>query len=132
MTNVSDIARLVAGESLDADPAETREWLDAPDALVAGTCQDRARYVMGRLTEHAGALDVQARARFNTPYCNTIWPHEQPPFPGDFTIEQRIASIIRWNALAMVVRANRAHAELGGHIASFSPAPDPVEGGFTP
>jgi pyruvate dehydrogenase E1 component len=130
MTNVSDIAKLVAGDSLDADPAETREWLDALDALVASTGKDRARYVMGRLTEHAGALDVQTRARFNTPYCNTIWPHEQPPFPGDFTIEQRIASIIRWNALAMVVRANRAHAELGGHIASFASAADLFEVGF--
>ncbi|MGD9952290.1 MAG: alpha-ketoglutarate dehydrogenase [Burkholderiales bacterium] len=130
MTNVSDIARLVAGESLDADPAETREWLDALDALVASAGKDRARYVMGRLTEHAGALDVQTRARFNTPYCNTIWPHEQPPFPGDFTIEQRLASIIRWNALAMVVRANRAHAELGGHIASFASAADLFEVGF--
>jgi len=130
MTNVSDIAKVVGGESLDADPAETREWLDALDALVASTGKDRARYVMGRLTEHAGALDVQTRARFNTPYCNTIWPHEQPPFPGDFTIEQRIASIIRWNALAMVVRANRAHAELGGHIASFASAADLFEVGF--
>jgi pyruvate dehydrogenase E1 component len=130
MTNVSDIARLVAGESLDADPVETREWLDALDALVASAGKDRARYVMARLTEHAGALDVQTRARFNTPYCNTIWPHEQPPFPGDFTIEQRLASIIRWNALAMVVRANRAHAELGGHIASFASAADLFEVGF--
>ena len=130
MTNVSDIGKLVAGESLDADPAETREWLDALDALVASAGKDRARYLMARLGEHAGALDVQTRARFNTPYCNTIAPHEQPPFPGDFTIEQRLASIIRWNALAMVVRANRAHAELGGHIASFASAADLFEVGF--
>jgi pyruvate dehydrogenase E1 component len=130
MTNVSDIGKLVAGESLDADPAETREWLDALDTLVASTGKERARYVMARLAEHAGALDVQTRARFNTPYCNTIAPHEQPPFPGDFTIEQRLASIIRWNALAMVVRANRAHAELGGHIASFASAADLFEVGF--
>jgi len=130
MTNVSDIGKLVAGESLDADPAETREWLDALDALVASAGKDRARYLMARLGEHAGALDVQTRARFNTPYCNTIAPHEQPPFPGDFTIEQRLASVIRWNALAMVVRANRAHAELGGHIASFASAADLFEVGF--
>ena len=130
MTNVSDIGKLVAGGSLDADPAETREWLDALDTLVASTGKERARYVMARLAEHAGALDVQTRARFNTPYCNTIAPHEQPPFPGDFTIEQRLASIIRWNALAMVVRANRAHAELGGHIASFASAADLFEVGF--
>ena len=130
MTNVSDIGKLVAGESLDADPAETREWLDALDALVASAGKERARYLMARLAEHAGALDVQTRARFNTPYCNTVAPHEQPPFPGDFTIEQRLASIIRWNALAMVVRANRAHAELGGHIASFASAADLFEVGF--
>jgi pyruvate dehydrogenase E1 component len=130
MTNVSDIGKLVAGESLDADPAETREWLDALDALVASAGKDRARYLMARLGEHAGALDVQTRARFNTPYCNTVAPHEQPPFPGDFSIEQRLASIIRWNALAMVVRANRAHAELGGHIASFASAADLFEVGF--
>ena len=130
MTNISDLAGLAAGGTLDADPAETREWLEALDALAASAGKERARYVMGRLTEHAGALDVQTRARFNTPYCNTIWPQEQPPFPGDFTIEQRLASIIRWNALAMVVRANRAHAELGGHIASFASAADLFEVGF--
>ena len=116
MANVSDIAKLVAGETLDADPAETREWLDALDALVATSGKERARYVMGRLGEHAGALEVQMRARFNTPYCNTIWPQEEPPFPGDFTIEQRLASIIRWNALAMVVRANRAHEIGRAHV----------------
>jgi len=130
MTNVSDIAKLLAGESLDADPAETREWLEAFDALLEVEGKDRARYLLQRLTEHAGAMDVSTRTRFNTPYCNTIAPHEQPPFPGDFTIEQRLASIIRWNALAMVVRANRAHPELGGHIASFASAADLFEVGF--
>jgi pyruvate dehydrogenase E1 component len=117
-------------ESRDADPIETREWLDAFDTLVASMGPDRARYVLQRLTEHAAASKVTPRARFNTPYVNTIRPEEQPPYPGDLTIEHRLSSIIRWNALAMVVRANRAYPELGGHIASFASAADLFEVGF--
>jgi pyruvate dehydrogenase E1 component len=130
MTNLADIAKLLSGESLDADPVETREWLDAFDAMLATAGKDRARYVLQRLLEHAAAADVSTRTRLNTPYCNTIEPKDQPPFPGDFTIEQRLASIIRWNALAMVVRANRAHAELGGHIATYASAADLFEVAF--
>ncbi len=130
MTNLADIAKLLAGQSLDNDPLETREWLDAFDALLTTEGKDRARYVLQRLLEHAAAHDVNTRTRFNTPYANTIAPQDQPPFPGDFSIEQRIASIIRWNALAMVVRANRAHAELGGHIATYASAADLFEVGF--
>ena len=130
MTNLADINKLLSGESLDSDPAETREWIDAFETLVAAAGKDRARYVLQRLSEHAAAQGVSTRTRFNTPYCNTIDPRDQPPFPGDFTIEQRLSSIIRWNALAMVVRANSAHPELGGHIASFASAADLFEVGF--
>ncbi|MEO7403838.1 MAG: pyruvate dehydrogenase (acetyl-transferring), homodimeric type, partial [Burkholderiales bacterium] len=134
MTNISAnftaIERVAGPESLDADPTETREWLDAFDALVATMGAERARYVLQRLTEHAAAKKVTARTRFNTPYANTVRPEEQPPYPGDLTIENRLSSIIRWNALAMVVRANREHAELGGHIASYASAADLFEVGF--
>ncbi len=130
MTNLADINKLLSGESLDSDPTETREWIDAFETLVAAAGKDRARYVLQRLSEHAAAQGVSTRTRFNTPYCNTIDPRDQPPFPGDFTIEQRLSSIIRWNALAMVVRANSAHPELGGHIASFASAADLFEVGF--
>ena len=91
--------------------------------------KERARYVLARLAEHAGALDVQT-----PPLQHALLQHhraaEQPPFPGNFEIEQRLAAIMRWNALAMVVRANRAHAELGGHIASYASAADLFEVGF--
>ena len=66
----------------------------------------------------------------NTPYINTIALADQPQFPGNLEIEQRLSSLVRWNALAMVVRANRAHPELGGHIASYASAADLFEVGF--
>jgi pyruvate dehydrogenase E1 component len=66
----------------------------------------------------------------NTPYVNTVAVERQPPFPGDLAIEERLASMMRWNALAMVVRANQAYGELGGHIASYASAADLFEVGF--
>ena len=114
----------------DLDPAETREWLDAFDALVENEGAERATFLLRRLLDRARAKRVRMPPVLNTPYRNTIGLAEQPQFPGNLEIEQRLASIIRWNALAMVVRANRAHAELGGHIASYASAADLFEVGF--
>jgi len=129
MTDLS-AGRLLFAKLRDDDPAETREWLDAFDALLRESGAERSGYVLQRLIEHAAAADVKVRARFNTPYGNTIPLSEQPPYPGDLTIEARISALVRWNALAMVVRANKAHGELGGHIASYASAADLFEVGF--
>ena len=114
----------------DADPTETKEWLEAFDALVAAEGPERATFLLKKLLDRARARRVPLPPVFNTPYKNTIALEDQPQFPGSLEIEQRLASIIRWNALAMVVRANREHPELGGHIASYASAADLFEVGF--
>jgi len=114
----------------DADPSETREWLDAFDALVAAEGRDRATFLLRKLLDHARACRVPMPPVLNTPYRNSVTLAEQAQYPGDLDIEQRLSAIVRWNALAMVVRANRAHAELGGHIASYASAADLFEVGF--
>jgi pyruvate dehydrogenase E1 component len=114
----------------DADPAETREWLEAFDALIAAEGRERATFLLRKLLDHARVRRVPLPPVLNTPYKNSIELAHQPQFPGNLELEQRISSIVRWNALAMVVRANRAHAELGGHIASYASAADLFEVGF--
>ena len=116
---------------LDSDPEETAEWLEALDAIVAHVGKDRAKYLLDRLTDHAYANGLTSAARSRvTPYVNTIPLAEQPLYPGDLDIEERLSAALRWNALAMVVRANRAYGELGGHIASYASASDLFEVGF--
>jgi pyruvate dehydrogenase E1 component len=114
----------------DADPTETREWLEAFDALVAAEGRERATFLLRKLLDHARVRRVALPPVLNTPYKNSIELAQQPQFPGHLELEQRISSIVRWNALAMVVRANRAHPELGGHIASYASAADLFEVGF--
>jgi pyruvate dehydrogenase E1 component len=114
----------------DLDPTETREWLDAFDALIEAEGAERATFLLRKLLEHARSKKVKLPPVFNTPYCNTVPLAEQPQFPGNLEIEQRLIAIVRWNALAMVVRANRASAELGGHISSYASAADLFEVGF--
>ena len=114
----------------DTDPPETREWLDAFDALVAAEGRDRATFLLRKLLDHARVKRVPLPPVLNTPYHNSVQLAEQPQFPGNLELEQRLGSIVRWNALAMVVRANKAHAELGGHIASYASAADLFEVGF--
>jgi len=114
----------------DADPGETREWLEAFDALLEAEGRERATFLLMKLLEHARARRVPMPPVLNTPYRNSIALAEQPQFPGNLEIEARISALVRWNALAMVVRANRAHPELGGHIASYASAADLFEVGF--
>ena len=113
----------------DVDPAETGEWLDALDAVVHADGKERAQYLFDRLADHALTRGVQsARARI-TPYRNTVALSAQPPYPGDLELEARLGAAMRWNALAMVVRANTEAGELGGHIASYASAADLFEVG---
>ncbi len=114
----------------DADPAETREWLEAFDALVAIEGRERATFLLRKLLDHARAKRVPLPPVLNTPYKNSVALADQPQFPGNLELESRISSIVRWNALAMVARANREHPELGGHIASYASAADLFEVGF--
>jgi pyruvate dehydrogenase E1 component len=114
----------------DADPTETREWLEAFDALVEAEGRERATFLLRKLLDHARVRRVPLPPVLNTPYKNSIALAHQPQFPGNLELESRISAIVRWNALAMVVRANRAHPELGGHIASYASAADLFEVGF--
>jgi pyruvate dehydrogenase E1 component len=114
----------------DVDPLETREWIDALDALIEAEGSQRATFLLRRLLQHARARRVPLPQVLATPYVNTIPLADQPPYPGNLEIEARISALVRWNALAMVVRANRESAELGGHIASYASAADLFEVGF--
>ena len=114
----------------DRDPTETREWLDALATLVREGGPQRARFVLGALQDEARRHALAWQPARQTPYLNTIGLHEQARFPGNLEIEQRLAAIMRWNALAMVVRANARQGELGGHIASYASAADLFEVGF--
>src|SRR3954454_16835164 len=132
MANLSDIVSSAFWRvnPPDADPVETREWLEAFDALIASEGRERATFLLRRLLDHARVRRVPLPPVLNTPYKNSIELAQQPQFPGNLELEQRISSIVRWNALAMVVRANRAYPELGGHIASYASAADLFEVGF--
>jgi pyruvate dehydrogenase E1 component len=116
--------------AFDPDPQETAEWEDAFLALLHAQGPARARQILDGLARLARGHRVGWQPGLNTPYVNTIAPEQQPPFPGDLAIEERLASLMRWNALAMVVRANQAYGELGGHIASYASAADLFETGF--
>ncbi|MEO7336265.1 MAG: pyruvate dehydrogenase (acetyl-transferring), homodimeric type, partial [Caldimonas sp.] len=137
MTDLSlarTLGALLPTTPADADPAETAEWRDALDALTAAHGPARARFILDALLAHARRGGVNWLPSMVTPYVNSIALEAQPPFPGDLAMEQRLAALMRWNALAMVMRANRVEtggsAELGGHIASYASAADLFEVGF--
>ena len=115
---------------VDADPAETQEWLEGFAALVRAEGRERGTYLLRRLLDEARSLRVPLPPVLNTPYVNSIGLEAQPQYPGNLEIEARIAAIVRWNALAMVVRANRESTELGGHIATYASIADLFEVGF--
>jgi pyruvate dehydrogenase E1 component len=122
MTNVSD--------SSDADPEETREWLQALEAVVERSGKARGVFLLKQLEEQARQLDILTHALPYSSYRNTISLEQQAVHPGDVALEERITAILRWNALAMVVRANQAYGELGGHVASYASAAEIFEVGF--
>jgi pyruvate dehydrogenase E1 component len=130
MNDVSEQMRLVEQSQVDLDPNETAEWREALLSLAASQGPARARYILDELARLSRQQRMGWQPELNTPYVNTIAVEDQPPFPGDLAIEERLASLMRWNALAMVVRANQAYGELGGHIASYASAADLFETGF--
>ena len=114
----------------DADPQETLEWLHALEAVIEQEGPERAHYLIEKLIalgQHAG-INIPYSA--NTEYVNTIPADKQPRAPGDYAIENRIRAYVRWNALAMVLRANKGDSNLGGHIASFASAATLYDVGF--
>lgn len=112
----------VTNTSGDVDPAETKEWLESLQYVLQAKGPERARYLLGVLDEAAFRQGVELPFSINTPYVNTIPPDRQPVFPGNREIERRIKSIVRWNAMAMVNRANWFDSSLGGHISTFASA----------
>src|SRR3954467_9812300 len=114
----------------DVDPQETREWLGALDAVVEHDGADRAKHLLERVVGHAQVSGAAPAPAGTTPYLNTIPPQREPEYPVDYDLERRVRSIMRWNAIATVLQANKESSELGGHIASYQSAAVLYEVGF--
>ncbi|MCX7050755.1 MAG: pyruvate dehydrogenase (acetyl-transferring), homodimeric type, partial [Proteobacteria bacterium] len=114
----------------DTDPEETREWLEALRAAVAAGGRERGLYLLTQLEQEAQQLGVVAHVMPYSAYQNTVRLDEQAVHPGDVALEERLTAIMRWNALAMVVRANKAYGELGGHVATYASSAEIFETGF--
>ncbi|MGZ4228002.1 MAG: pyruvate dehydrogenase (acetyl-transferring), homodimeric type [Solirubrobacteraceae bacterium] len=118
------------GAGADIDAVETTEWLEALDSVVEHDGPARARQLLTLLLERAQHSGTGPIASLNTPYVNTIAPEREAKLPGDPALERRLRSIVRWNAIAMVVRANKVSSELGGHIATYQSVATLMEVGF--
>jgi pyruvate dehydrogenase E1 component len=114
----------------DLDASETREWLEAIDGVLARDGAGRARTLLDTVTAHAQAAGVAFESTLTTPYVNTIPRGQEPPRPGDRDLERRLIALVRWNAMAIVLQANKESTELGGHIASYQSASTLYEVGF--
>ncbi|MCE8004198.1 pyruvate dehydrogenase (acetyl-transferring), homodimeric type [Billgrantia ethanolica] len=114
----------------DFDPVETTEWLDSLESVLDREGEERARFLLTRLADRLRRDGMQAPFSIKTPHRNTIPVHREAPMPGDLFMERRIRSLIRYNAIAQVIRNNRAHPGLGGHIASFMSAATLYDVGF--
>jgi pyruvate dehydrogenase E1 component len=114
----------------DSDPAETSEWREALASVLAFEGPDRGSFLLGEMMAEAQRTGIVVPFSATTPYLNTIRPEQETPHPGDRTIEHRIRSLVRWNAIAIIMRANKSSSELGGHIASFQSAATLYDAGF--
>ena len=128
--NAPDMKKYLNLEQIDTDPAETAEWNAAFMDLLASGDSERAKFILDNLVKLANKNQINWVPDLVTPYINSIPVDEQPEFPGDLATEEKLASLMRWNALAMVAKANEAYGELGGHIASYASAADLFEVGF--
>jgi pyruvate dehydrogenase E1 component len=116
--NLGELQNLAAGA--DMDPAETSEWLGSLDYVLKTKGPERLRFLLEQLRDRAALEGVDVAGSTSTPYVNTIPRIEQPAYPGNRELERRIKSIIRWNAMAMVTRANKRFDGLGGHISTYA------------
>ena len=114
----------------DIDPQETAEWLESLDAVNSAKGKTRARYLLSRLNQYARELQLGNSVPVQTDYVNTIPTEQQPFFPGDENLERRIRAYIRWNAAAMVIRANKRSDGIGGHLSTFASSAALYEVGF--
>jgi pyruvate dehydrogenase E1 component len=114
----------------DLDPQETREWLESIDSVLKTHGAERAHFLLERLIDHTRRSGAYLPFKPNTAYVNTISGAQERDYPGDRTIERRLEAYIRWNAMAMVVQANRQSSEYGGHIATYASAATLYEVGF--
>jgi len=114
----------------ELEAIENREWLESLDYVLGSAGPERAAQLLERLEAYAAKRGVQIPFTFNTPYVNTIPVAEQPDFPGDLEMEKRILNIVRWNAMAMVARANKANDSIGGHISTFASSATLYDVGF--
>src|SRR5690606_690500 len=114
----------------DIDPTETREWLESIDSVLRQHGPGRAHFLLNQVIDFARRSGAYLPYSPNTAYLNTIATGRQPDDPGDRSLEQRLESDIRWNAMAMVVQANRESSEYGGHIASYASSATLYEVGF--
>jgi pyruvate dehydrogenase E1 component len=115
----------------DVDPEETREWLEAFDSVLENEGRERAHDLIERLIDRARRSGVHLPHKATTAYVNTIRKADEPRMPGEPGLEYRVRSMVRWNALAMVMRANLTAKELGGHIATFASAATLYDVGFS-
>ena len=114
----------------DLDPVETREWLESIDSVLKTHGPDRAHFLLDKMIDFARRSGAYLPYSPNTAYLNTIATGQQPEYPGDRSIERRLEAYLRWNAMAMVVQANRESSEYGGHIASYASSATLYEVGF--
>ncbi|MEO0997379.1 MAG: pyruvate dehydrogenase (acetyl-transferring), homodimeric type, partial [Pseudomonadota bacterium] len=114
----------------DVDPSETREWVESIDSVLQTQGPERAHFLLNRMIDFARRAGAYLPYSPNTAYLNTIAPGQQPEYPGDRSLERRIEAYIRWNAMAMVVQANRESSEYGGHISTYASSATLYEVGF--
>jgi pyruvate dehydrogenase E1 component len=137
VTDSSDVAKArdavneaASKKTAEQELAETREWRESLDYVLQQSGPERVARLLRELQVHARKAGVAIPFTANTPYINTIPADQQPPYPGSREIERRIKSLIRWNAMAMVVRANREETGIGGHISTYASAATLYEVGF--
>src|SRR4029079_7003391 len=114
----------------DLDPTETREWIEALTAIIGADGPERAHYILERMVDETRRAGGHIPFQPTTAYVNTIPPQQEAKSPRDAALEWKIRSILRWNAMAMVVRANRRLGDLGGHISSFASSATLYDVGF--
>src|SRR2546428_2133890 len=117
-------------EAAEAEAIETKEWIESLEGVLQISGPERVQQLLHQLAIRAYQAGVRLPFSANTPYINTIPGDKQAPYPGNREIERRIRSIVRWNAMAMVVRANRGEPGIGGHISTFASAATLYEVGF--
>ena len=114
----------------DIDPRETQEWVEAIEQVYRTQGQSRAQFLLYRILKRARMLNIGLPPTVQTRYINTISPEQEPYFPGDEALERRIRRLVRWNAVAMVTRANHDHPGIGGHLSTYASSASLYEVGF--